>query len=202
MHVVRALDYAAARDFPLTVRYAVLAHDLGKAGTPRRALPNHRAHEARSVRLGEQLSTRLRVPVDCRDAARLTTRWHGVVHAARELRPAMLLDLLTAADALRRPERLDTLLEACESDAMSLPGVAGDYAPARLLRAALAVVKAVDAAAIARKVRSGATAVAAGRDDAIARALRAARMKALREWRAGPVAKTLPAPRPGRRVTG
>ena len=101
---------------------------------------------------------------------------------AREQTPAALLDLLMAADALRRPERLDTLIEACECDALSLPGRSGDYAPAQFLRDALAIVKGVDAAAVAR--RSG------GREGwnsnggrCNPEGVRAARLKALRAWR-------------------
>jgi tRNA nucleotidyltransferase (CCA-adding enzyme) len=182
VHVARALDYAAAKGFALPVRYGVLVHDLGKGATPRRSWPNHAGHEAKSIRLAERLSARLRVPVECRDAGQLVARWHGVVYHARELAPAGLLDLLGAADALRRPERLDALLEACECDAMSLPGRAGAYAPAEYVRAALAAVKTVDAAAIARGVRAGKQARGAP-DDAIAKAVRAARLKALRAWR-------------------
>jgi len=182
VHVARALDYAAGKGFALPVRYGVLVHDLGKGATPRRSWPNHAQHETRSIRLAERLSARLRVPAECRDAGQLVARWHGRVHAARHLAPAALLDLLLAADALRRPERLDTLLEACECDAMSLPGRAGEYAPAAHVRAALVVVKGVDAAAVARNVPRAKPAPAA-RDDAIAKAVRAARLKALRAWR-------------------
>ncbi len=129
VHVAQALDWAAARNCPLTVRYAVLLHDLGKGTTPPSAWPRHVAHEARSVRLAERVSARLRVPVDCRDAARLAAGLHLKVHRAQELRPATLLDLLLAADALRRPERLDALLAACAADVRSRPGGDGDYAP-------------------------------------------------------------------------
>jgi tRNA nucleotidyltransferase (CCA-adding enzyme) len=182
VHLVRALDYAAARMFQLPVRYGVLAHDLGKGATPRRVWPNHGGHEMKSVRLAERMSARLKVPLDCRDAGRLVARWHGVVHAARAQMPAALLDLLTAADALRRPERLDILLEACECDALSLPGRGGVYAQAQFVRAALATVKSVDAAAVARKAKSG-VAKRPIAIDAVAKAVRAARLKALREWR-------------------
>ena len=182
VHLVRALDYAAAKAFVLPVRYGVLVHDLGKGATPPRHWPGHAGHEAQSVKLAERLSARLRVPADCRDAGRLVARWHGVVHAARELRPAAWLDLLNAADALRRPERLDVLVDACECDALSLPGRSGDYAQAELAHAALAAVKAVDAAAVARSVRVTAGSHAAPKE-AIAKAVRAARLKALRAWR-------------------
>jgi len=182
VHVALALDWAAAHTLTLPARYAVLAHDLGKAQSPAATSPRHVAHEQRSVRLAQGLSERLRVPLDCRDAAALAARWHGVVHRAAELRAATLLDVLSAADALRRPDRLDTLLAACAADACSRPGAPQDYAPAAILRGALTTIKAVDAGAIARAVtaRPGGK----GDDDAIAKAVRNARLKALRGWAA------------------
>ena len=180
VHVARALDWAAMHALPLPVRYGVLAHDLGKAATPVGSWPRHHGHEQRGVAFAERVSARLRVPVDCRDAARLAARWHGVVQRAAELRPATRLDLLQATDALRRPERLDTLLDVCAADVCSRPGAAQDFAPATVLRGALAVVKAVDAGAVARAVAAGKS---AKDDDAIAKAVRAARLKALRRAR-------------------
>jgi tRNA nucleotidyltransferase (CCA-adding enzyme) len=172
------------RGFALPVRYAVLAHDLGKATSPRDGWPRHIAHEARGARLAERVSERLHVPLDCRDAARLAARHHGVVHRAAELRPATLLDLLLAADALRRPERLDDLIAACECDALSRPGAGSDYAPGEQLENALSVVKGVDAGAVARRVGSE-NAAAGSAANAIAAAIRAARLAALRNWRRG-----------------
>jgi tRNA nucleotidyltransferase (CCA-adding enzyme) len=182
VHVALALDWSAARQCSLEARYAILAHDLGKAESPMAALPRHHAHERRSVQLARRLSERLRVPIECRDAAVLAARWHGVVHRAAELRPATLLEVLSAADALRRPGRLDTLLDACAADACSRPGAPQDYPPAALLRQALAVVKAVDAGAIARAAKDRAG--QATREDAVAAAVRTARLKALRAMRA------------------
>ncbi len=179
VHVALALDWAAGHSLPLPARYAVLAHDLGKASTPAGEMPRHIAHERRSVRIARQLSLRLRVPVDCRDAADLAARWHGVVHRAAELRPATLLDLLGAADALRRPERLDVLLAACAADACSRPGAAQTYPPGQIVMRALEAVRSVDAGAIARGVMAGRDANSA--DDAIAKAVRSARLKALRQ---------------------
>src|SRR6478672_7745892 len=126
VHLMLALDFSAAAGDPLPVRYAVLAHDLGKATSDRADWPRHIAHEARSVALARGLSERLRVPADCSELARLVARYHGDVHRAEELRAATLLDLLLAADALRRPERLDGLLRACSADALSRPGRRGE----------------------------------------------------------------------------
>jgi len=179
VHVCMALDYGAQRDFPLPVRYAVLTHDLGKAQSPAGEWPKHHAHEARSERLVARVSERLRVPTDCRDVARLTARWHGVVHRAAELRPATLLRLITEADAFRRPERLEQLLMACEADACSRPGRAG-YPAAQVVRDAFAAARSVDAGAIARSVTAR---PAPQRDDAIPNAVRSARVRAIRERR-------------------
>jgi tRNA nucleotidyltransferase (CCA-adding enzyme) len=181
--LAQALDYAAARACTLTVRYAVLAGDLGVAESPVSAKPRRHGLAVRNVRLAERVSRRLRAPVECRDAARLAARWLRAVHRAAELRPAVLLDLLTAADALRRPERLDMLLDACECDALSLPGAGGGYEAARTVRAALAVVKGVDAGAIARGVIEKRGAGSLEYADATGKAVRRARLSALRVWR-------------------
>jgi len=195
VHVARALDWAAAHGLALPARYAVLAHDLGKGVTAQDALPRHIAHEQRSVRLADALSARLRVPAECRDVARLAARWHGIVHRALELTPAKLLDLLMAADALRRPERLDDLLGACQADACSRPGRGDDYPQAGRIRGALQVVKGVDAGAVATAVlmrsaaratqdaRTGEPGGTARAESRIADAIRSARVIALRDWK-------------------
>jgi tRNA nucleotidyltransferase (CCA-adding enzyme) len=163
------------------VRYAVLAHDLGKGATAPDTWPAHHRHESRGVRLADRVSARLRVPAECRDAARLAARWHGAIHRAGELRPATLLDLVMRSDALRRPERLEGLLEACECDALSRPGAGGSaYAPGAIIRAACAVVRGVRVAAIAQDAKLR-------REDGdgadIGTAIHAARLRALRAWK-------------------
>lgn len=166
-----ALDCAAAAGTPLPVRYALLATlDAGAISST-----------AHRVRAAERLSARLRVPIECSDAARLVARWRTVVDGARDLPAATLLDLLLAADALRRPERLDVLLDACAAAADG-----GDYPPAETVRGALAVVKRVDAARIAREAAARRREGAA---EDVAKAVRAARLAALRAWRATTAAR-------------
>jgi tRNA nucleotidyltransferase (CCA-adding enzyme) len=172
-----ALDWAAARELALAVRYAVLAHDLADPAAPR--MPRD---SATRIRLADGMSERLRVPIELRDAARLAARWYPSVARAAELPPAAILDLLQSADALRRPERLATLLDACAAVACSLPGAQQHYPPKEWLLEAWNVVRRVDAGSAAREA-SGASA----RDDgAVANAVRAARLTALREWKAKP----------------
>ena len=179
VQVAQALDWSADHGHALPARYAILTHDLGRAGAPD-ARGAGRLSVSSSVRIAERMSARLKVPLDCRDAARLVARWHRAIHRAAELRPAHLLDMLQAMDALRRPSRLDTMLDACAAVACSQPGATLDYPPGGTLREALAAVKTVDAGAIARGV---ATSKGKQNDDGIARAVRNARLGALRSWR-------------------
>ena len=123
VHVMLAIRYAAQRQAPLTVRYAVLLHDLGKALTPQDRWPSHHGHEELGKAPIEKLSQRLRAPNDCRELALLTARQHTLVHRALELRPATLMKLFAETDALRRPERFAELLLACECDARGRAGL-------------------------------------------------------------------------------
>ncbi|MCL2308747.1 MAG: multifunctional CCA addition/repair protein [Proteobacteria bacterium] len=112
IHIEQVLDFAAQRNDVLPVRYALLCHDLGKGATPPQQWPSHRGHETRSVPLAQALSARLKVPVDCGDAAQLVAHWHGEALRAPELNEETLLMLLMAADVLRRPHRLRWLIDA------------------------------------------------------------------------------------------
>jgi len=150
IHTLMVIDQAARYRFPLTVRYAALCHDLGKALTPADILPRHIGHEMRSLKLCEVLSERLRVPNECRDLALLMARHHGTIHRAGEMRAATLVDLLEKCDALRRPTRFGELLDACRCD---YTGRAGwqerSYDSPELLYKVLSAVNAVDAGRIA-----------------------------------------------------
>jgi len=152
VHVMRVVDWAAAQDCDLPVRFAALTHDLGKGVTPPRFWPRHHGHEAKSVELVRALCARLRVPAECRDLALIVARDHGNVHRALELRPATLVELFERVDAFRRPERFEQFLQACECDFRGRPGYAEKPYPAPdYLRSALAVARAVDAGAAARQ---------------------------------------------------
>ena len=148
--VPQRADMAARLGGALPARFAALMHDLGKARTPADILPRHHGHEAKSVVLLEAVCERLKVPVDCRDVGRLTARFHGDMHRVADLRPETQLTLLERCDALRRPERFELILLACEADYRGRLGwEERDYAQATTWRAALAAVRAVDAGAIA-----------------------------------------------------
>ena len=130
-HVLLALQVAAARAAPVSVRFAVLMHDLGKALTPREQWPRHIDHEARGIPAIETLCRRLRVPQEHRDLAVLASRFHTHVHRGLELRATTVLEVLESTDAFRRPARFAELLEVCECDARGRLGFADRPYPQR-----------------------------------------------------------------------
>ncbi|MPW18527.1 multifunctional CCA addition/repair protein [Paraburkholderia sp. CNPSo 3157] len=150
VHVMMVVDHAAAQNYALTVRFAALTHDLGKARTPDDVLPRHIGHEGRTVDLLKPLCERLRVPNECRDLALLVAREHGNIHRVMETKSAGLVRLFERCDALRKPARFAEALQACEADARGRLGFeAAAYPQAERLREALVAARSVDAGAVA-----------------------------------------------------
>jgi len=151
VHVMMVVDMAAQLGLSLPARFAALTHDLGKGVTPAEILPRHTGHEAISAKLLKPLCERLRVPVDCCDLARLVATFHGDIHRAELLRPATMVKVIERCDALRRPERFEELLGACEADYRGRSGFTGKtYPQAAMWRSAIAAARAVDAGVIAK----------------------------------------------------
>ncbi|HEY1588459.1 MAG TPA: multifunctional CCA tRNA nucleotidyl transferase/2'3'-cyclic phosphodiesterase/2'nucleotidase/phosphatase, partial [Rhodanobacter sp.] len=175
VHLEMVLD-AAARLAPGDdlVGFCALTHDLGKALTPVDELPRHVGHEHRGVAPLHALAARLKVPTEHAALAELVCREHLNAHRAFELKPATVLKLLGALDALRRPARLDVFLAACEADKRGRPGHEQDaYPQAAYLRAARAAAAAVEASTFVEQGLAGpaiGAAMAAARTDAIAAA--------------------------------
>jgi tRNA nucleotidyltransferase (CCA-adding enzyme) len=146
------LDMGARLQAPLAVRFACLAHDLGKGTTPADLLPRHIGHEERSARLLKAMAERLRVPTDCRELGDVVAREHGNIHRSGEFGAAALVRLLERCDAIRKPGRFEEILLACECDARGRGGQEDAAYPQRpRLRAALQAAQSVDTAEVSRR---------------------------------------------------
>ena len=155
VHLMMVLDMAAQLKAPLTVRYACLGHDLGKGNTPADILPRHIGHEERSVKLLKVVNDRLRVPTDCRELAEVVAREHGNIHRSGEFGAAAVVRLLERCDAIRKPERFDEVLLACECDARGRLGQHDRAYPHRArLRQALDAALAVSTAQVAEAAQA------------------------------------------------
>ena len=145
----RRLALAASRRYGLPVRYALLVLDM--------------AAEDNAA-----LAQRVNAPADCRELARLAILERDLLVHGPELDAESALAVIERSDALRRPERLERLLEVaeCEAGCEDPP----HFAPRRALMAALKAVRHVDAGRVARE-----------NPDDIPGALRRARLMALAE---------------------
>jgi tRNA nucleotidyltransferase (CCA-adding enzyme) len=174
VHLLMALQQSARLSPKPEVRFAVLVHDLGKATTPSEFWPKHTGHEERSVDLVKALCQRVGAPNRFRELGIAVARYHGLAHRALELRPATLLSVLEGVDALRRPERFDDFIAACEADSRGRLGLnEAPYPQAALLRAARQAAATVNATQIAGRGLEGEAlgeAIGAERTRAIARA--------------------------------
>jgi tRNA nucleotidyltransferase (CCA-adding enzyme) len=152
IHVMMALDYAAMKQFSLSVRYAVLMHDLGKGTTPKAMLPRHIGHDARGATLVTAVSKRLRVPNDCRELAYLVAKFHLKSHQALVMKTDTLLKFLIDLDAIRQPDRFESFLLACEADSRGRLGLEKIALPeAEVMRKALRAAMQINAGEIAKQ---------------------------------------------------
>lgn len=123
IHTLMTLQRACEAQYSDRVRFATVMHDLGKALTPVDLLPRHADHEARGVEPIKNLCKRLKVPSQYQQLAELVCREHLLCHRVMELRPGTIWRLLQRLDVLRRPERVEEFIQACECDARGRLGL-------------------------------------------------------------------------------
>ena len=156
VHTMMVLEQATALSSDTQVRFAALVHDLGKAITPKEQWPKHLEHEEKGVPLVENLCNRYRLPNDYRALAVHVARYHLHYHKAMELRPNSILKLLQNIDALRKPQRFEQFLLACEADARGRLGLENRDCPqSDWLRQALSAVNSVDPRQLVEKGLQG-----------------------------------------------
>ena len=117
VQLMRVLDLAARSGASLPVRFACLAHDLGKGTIHSDVLPHPLSDEERSLRLLQTVCQRLRVPTECAELALVVAKEHGNIHRSLGLNASALVRLLERCDALRKPARFAQVLSACAYDA-------------------------------------------------------------------------------------
>jgi tRNA nucleotidyltransferase (CCA-adding enzyme) len=121
------IDRAASRKHALPVRYALLVLDM-------------------PAESAETLAQRVNAPSDCRSLALIALRDRTLFARAATLDAETTLALLERADAFRRPERLEHLIQVAECDAP-----ADSHALREALLKAAVAARNVDAGAVARE---------------------------------------------------
>ena len=146
IHTMMSLQQACRQNYSLDVRFAVLVHDLGKALTPVEELPRHIMHEERGIKPVNELCDRLKVPTYTRQLALAVCKEHLKCHQAFNLKPGTLWRLLQRLDVLRRPERVEAFVQACECDSRGRLGLEDRaYPQAQYVLDAMQTVRAIKA---------------------------------------------------------
>jgi len=128
-HTMQVMDRAAG---DALLAWMALAHDLGKARTPRELWPRHHGHDAAGVEAAQALGRRLRMPLAFIEAGMAAAGEHMRAHRYAELRPGTKVDLLMRLEARRLTSRMFKLV-VCDGGEDMLARVRRD------LRAVLAV---------------------------------------------------------------
>jgi len=123
IHTFMCLEQASLLSEDPVIRYATLVHDVGKAVTDKNKWPSHHGHEGLGLALLDSIKTRLSIPKEYAEMARLVCEHHTKLHRVLQLKASTVLSLLEALDAFRRPQRLDKFLTACEADARGRTGL-------------------------------------------------------------------------------
>ncbi|WP_312966742.1 multifunctional CCA addition/repair protein [Acinetobacter gerneri] len=154
IHTLMSLKQACKANYSLDVRYAVLVHDLGKALTPAEELPRHIMHEERGIQPVTEISERLRVPTLTKQLALAVCKEHLKCHQAFTLKAGTLWRLLQRLDVLRRPERVEAFVQACECDARGRLGLENrEYPQAKYILEAVNVVRSIKASDLPADVK-------------------------------------------------
>lgn len=113
-HSVRALDYAAQKNFSLEVRLAALLHDVAKPRTKRGegAEATFYNHEIVGARIAEQILKRLRFPKEIADKIIHLVRYHLFYYNVGEVTEAGVRRFLRRAG----PENIDDLIKVRQAD--------------------------------------------------------------------------------------
>ena len=154
IHTLMSLQQACKADYSMDVRFAVLVHDLGKALTPKDELPRHIMHEERGVQPVTDLCERLKVPTQTKQLAIAVCKEHLKCHQAFTLKPGTLWRLLQRLDVLRRPERVEAFVQACECDAKGRLGLEDrEYPQAKYVLDAVQIVRSIKASDLPPEIK-------------------------------------------------
>ena len=98
-HTLNILDDVAKINPKPIVRFAAMAHDLGKGTTPLEMLPHHYKHENRGLEVLKEMNRRMTLPNDWKKVASFVIREH--MRAPRLEKAGKIVDLLLELNALK-----------------------------------------------------------------------------------------------------
>lgn len=91
-HTLKIVDEVASVNSKPEIRFAALAHDLGKGTTPIEKLPHHYRHETRGLDVLEELNERIHLPTDWKKISEFVISQH--MRAAVLTKNSKIVDFL------------------------------------------------------------------------------------------------------------
>lgn len=116
-HTMEVVDRAAALSGCVEVRFAALAHDLGKGLTPKDKLPAHHGHDERGVAALEDLSRHITLPGKWLACARFAILQH--MRVTTMTKSSKIVDLIR--DLVKNPLGAEGLLAVVKADKGGAP---------------------------------------------------------------------------------
>ena len=116
-HTMQIVDKVAEVNKNPVVRFAALAHDLGKGTTPPEELPHHYNHEQRGLDVLKKMDERIHLPKSWRKVAEFVIREH--MRAATFNSPGKMVDFLISLNNAKIPPR--DFNDIVQADHNSLP---------------------------------------------------------------------------------
>ncbi len=141
-HTLKIVDEVAQINSKPIIRFAALAHDLGKGTTPPEMLPHHYEHDKRGLKVLDEMSERIKLPGDWKKVAAFVIKEH--MRAPVLTSAGKIVDLLIKIykskisvadfnDVIRADHHgLPNYLENAEKILAELLKVTGKSAPAEL----------------------------------------------------------------------
>lgn len=122
-HVMLVTDKVARETERPEVRFAALAHDIGKGVTPEEMLPHHYGHDEKGLEILAAVSSQLRLPRLWRQCAEIIVKEH--MRAPLLTRAGKIRDLL--AKVSKHPIGLDGFCTVIKADKGVLPDYLAEY---------------------------------------------------------------------------
>lgn len=137
IHTIMVLQQSVKLSEDISVRFAALAHDLGKGLTPEINWPTHHGHEKSGLSLVENICRKLKVPNQIKRISLMVCEFHLHSHRAFELRADTVLNMFNKLDVWRKPDDFELFLLSCHADSTGRLGQeSSPYPQADYLRAA------------------------------------------------------------------
>lgn len=144
VHALHALEQSVHISDDTTVRFAALALNIGKGIFTDSDWPKMIDPEP-AVDAIKAMCERIAIPKAYKELAIIAARHHNNCHCAGSLSADEKLDILEAADAFHRSERLNKLVAACMADTRGRVGHEKDaYPSAKILMQAFHKAKAIN----------------------------------------------------------